>query len=486
MELDMAHNFSQTRQKMAAAFAKTPPVVGVAMSAFDRILPAMFYPKYKIVCFRGGRDLDLMDGLVEVESLERDYRGRVACEKNTACFLNHGFASERLVKDKAAIMYVLRNNQVAEEWFSKNSLTTFSNRFKLQEELECKGNFLDVCKRLKIPIVPSVRIKVKELDRQSYAKIVGSLGPKLVFQMADVVTGGGHYTNFLFEESNFEELSKRMKDDCLAKGSEWLKVSSFIDGASICATACITGGGVVLGTIRKQVIGVKELCLEGKLDGVYCGNQWGAVDERVGRRVDDVLTKLGSYLSERGYKGIFGVDLMVDKKGRALTIECNPRYQGSSTLEGMMMEKAGLLSLDRFHFGEFLDVPTQRETVWQLNQATRETEFVGAQLILKNVADGSVAVGGSLRAGVYKYDEGGKLNFSRPGWSYAQLSLEDEILVTDGVPVRGQVIKKGQRVGRVLFKQTVLKRPGELNDFSRGVVEEVYRILGMRVIEEGQ
>src|SRR3990170_5640515 len=172
MELDMAHNFSQIRQKMAAAFAKTPPVVGVAMSAFDRILPAMFYPKYKIVCFRGGRDLDLMDGLVEVESLERDYRGRVACEKNTACFLNHEFASERLVKDKAAVVYVLRNNQVAEEWFSKNSLTTFSNRFKLQEELECKGNFLDVCKRLKIPIVPSVRIKVKELDRQSYAKIV--------------------------------------------------------------------------------------------------------------------------------------------------------------------------------------------------------------------------------------------------------------------------------------------------------------------------
>src|SRR5205085_7226763 len=116
----------------------------------------------------------------------------------------------------------------------------------------------------------------------------------------------------------------RHEDELMAVAPYMAKAVPLNVGA--CAFA---DGAVSVHAPSVQLIGLPE-CTEQRFG--YCGNDFGAVAalERAGLdTLDTMVRSAGRWLVERGYRGAFGLDALIDGPDVLLT-EINPRFQGSS------------------------------------------------------------------------------------------------------------------------------------------------------------
>lgn len=100
----------------------------------------------------------------------------------------------------------------------------------------------------------------------------------------------------------------------------------------------------------------------------YCGNDFGAarrLPPEVLDQVQRVVDEVGAWLHQTVYRGVFGVDLLVDEQGTVMMTEINPRFQGSSMLSAEIAVRLGEPDLYLDHLAAFLDVaaPSQRRSV---------------------------------------------------------------------------------------------------------------------------
>lgn len=122
-----------------------------------------------------------------------------------------------------------------------------------------------------------------------------------------------------------------------------LCVSQFLPNAvSVNASACVNADGTVSPQpLSLQIIGAPEC--SPRLFG-YCGNDFGRApgvlaDGEVAQ-IAAILDRVGRWLHGLGFRGVFGVDVLV-REGRVLVCELNPRFQGSSHLGALLMREAG-------------------------------------------------------------------------------------------------------------------------------------------------
>ncbi|WHT17868.1 aminotransferase class V-fold PLP-dependent enzyme [Crossiella sp. CA-258035] len=142
--------------------------------------------------------------------------------------------------------------------------------------------------------------------------------------------------------------------DCLA---EWpdqpVKLSRFHPGISLTVTACAGGDRTVVSAVSHQLVGLPELAAAW---GSHCGNQLLAPDELPGdlyRQARLAAWRVGELLRARGFRGMFGLDLVADA-GRLLAIEVNPRFQTVVSLVQAVESDCGLLPALGLHMLAFL------------------------------------------------------------------------------------------------------------------------------------
>ena len=76
-----------------------------------------------------------------------------------------------------------------------------------------------------------------------------------------------------------------------------------------------------------EVLGVSDQRLGAELNHV--GNAFTA-DAPIDARVIDIAEKLGGYLAQGGYRGLFGIDLIETRDGELLYVEINARMNGAT------------------------------------------------------------------------------------------------------------------------------------------------------------
>ncbi|MDT0446519.1 ATP-grasp domain-containing protein [Streptomyces johnsoniae] len=121
-----------------------------------------------------------------------------------------------------------------------------------------------------------------------------------------------------------------------------LKLSRLVPGLSLTVSACVGGDRTVVAAVSHQLVGLPELTPHW---GTHCGNQLvGPADlpEGVYERVRRTAHSVGEVLRARGYRGVFGLDLLEDG-GDVLAVEVNPRFQTVSALVQAAEHAAGLL-----------------------------------------------------------------------------------------------------------------------------------------------
>jgi len=121
-----------------------------------------------------------------------------------------------------------------------------------------------------------------------------------------------------------------------------LKLTRMIPGISLTVSACVGGDRTVVSAVSHQLVGLPELTAGW---GTHCGNQLIGPSDLPRPSYDnarDTARRVGEVLRRHGFRGMFGLDLLMDGE-RPLVVEINPRFQTVVSLVQAAEAAAGLL-----------------------------------------------------------------------------------------------------------------------------------------------
>lgn len=119
-------------------------------------------------------------------------------------------------------------------------------------------------------------------------------------------------------------------------------------------------GSVRLHPVSLQLIGVPS-CTDRRFG--YCGNDFGAaaaLGPDVVAQLEALARRVGAWLAEERYLGVFGIDALVHD-GMVHFTEINPRFQGSSAMSAEIAQEADLCDLHLDHLAAMLGLPPAAE-----------------------------------------------------------------------------------------------------------------------------
>jgi hypothetical protein len=148
------------------------------------------------------------------------------------------------------------------------------------------------------------------------------------------------------------------------------RLSSFINGPSFTVNAVVAKDKILMGNISYQITGLQPFT-DNEFSTV--GNDWGLVKTILKPKdlenVQTIVHDVGVKLQKDGWKGLFGVDFIMEEKSRRIyLIEINARQPASTTFESLLELKErekGVKGITTFeaHLRALLDLPIDQDII---------------------------------------------------------------------------------------------------------------------------
>jgi predicted ATP-grasp superfamily ATP-dependent carboligase len=470
------------------------PIFGVGVYAFNRLGLEKIVPRYRILALRYSLDTALIEKDIEVLSLEKGMGTKhIRQPRNATTVLKHERTKKYLQQFKEPALIVYKPFKKMEKTCQENGWYLMANSSRFGKELfENKIKFRNILEQLDLAVPPG---EITPIDQLSYDHLMNKYGLPLVIQHP--TRGGGKGTFFIYNQLDFEHALKKLKrpideeNKKITTPPSEVIVSQFIQGPSPSITGCVTKHGVLSTNLQHQILDIPQLYNPQKGSGLFCGHDWTSsrFPQKVSQQAYQCVEKIGYYFKKYGYRGIFGLDFVLDEKTNQLYLtECNPRLLGSFPTLNMVQLLNNEVPILACHVLEFLDpiknhgasVDCQID-VEKVNKLMRQ-EKIGAQMILHNLSGHWARNYQQLKAGVYKI-KNNKLVHLRAGYDLKHLQGKEEFLITEGVPLRKSHFSPNRRLCRILTLNKVLEAPRQLTPWARQVSETVYQAFDIRPIK---
>lgn len=444
---------------------------------------------FEVVCGNASNELDSVRLRTKVFVSSAGAMNKIT-EKRPDMILSDEKAVEHInssAKNKKVALYFYKPTRKLEEICRKNNWTMLSNSPELFEKYSSKIEFYKILEELKI----NRDIKIIDLEKleENLDNLFEILGEKIVIQFVD--EGGGRGT-FFFGKNERDEIIGKISDrfgliDKKKSKDMKIVVSRFVEGPVLSITGCITkDNGILTSYCQYQLIDIKDVTRNKKdAVGVFCGHDWSLssqISDEINKQGVELVVKIGEKLKIAGLKGIFGLDLIWDKKNdNLLPLEINVRLLGTFPTAVYVQLNKDEVPLVAFHILEFLNIPYRinKEQVFKKGKKKN-----GAHLLVFNQAGFVVKCGKELKGGVYKL-KNGKLEFSRLGVELVNIKEKEEFILTDGVPTGDLGYKKNGKLLKIIAKEKISEEDGKkLNKWMKNVVEAVYKELNLQPYEK--
>jgi hypothetical protein len=333
---------------------------------------------------------------------------------------------------------------------------------------------------LGLPPIPGGIFPFQELRSRDYHHWAHSLGPALAVQLPDIVQGGGRGTFFVRSHRQYGDLRERLSS-ATWRGIPLKSVSihRLLDVTPASMALCLTRSGPLLSGLQRQLIDL-PYCADLPEDGVFCGHAWGdsPFSAPVAEAAGHQARRMAAYLAERGYKGILGIDFLVDEKaGKAYPLEINPRFTGAFPMLSLLHIQNGLIPMEAFHILQFLDCPYDTDLEGMNAEYARMQR--GSHLLLFLPPGREAVKTDTLNPGLYRLDPQNRTcHHVGEATSYREIRDEAHFILVDGPPDRGgaPLIPSDplQRLCRLLFSHPVADHEGALSAPARLAVNWVY------------
>lgn len=326
--------------------------------------------------------------------------------------------------------------------YKVNPLTLLMNSPTIAHAYENKRYFRDEFADL--IRVPEYEIKyMSELDKAaSYRELRDSFG---AFVLQDEESSGSKGTYFIHNEDDYVEAIKSLKK--YSQGRT-IVVSKFEKGETSSVQVCITKYGIFSGGIQRQLVDSKYLCNQ-KLAGAskWCGGELGTeYPEIVQHKAREISTIIGSELASHGYKGIFGIDIIVTPDNDVFAIEINARHTGYSHLISDMQYQEGKIPFMLLHVLELGNFEYEVKDLNALPSMSHYKKPV-SYMIVNNPLEEGFTLGHYIRPGVYRL-HGDKVVFEKEAYSIGDLKTEDTFLISCKYD-EGDLIDRGKRILKI-------------------------------------
>jgi len=335
-----------------------------------------------------------------------------------------------------------------EEW------VLLANPPELRVRTGSRSFFNELLHCLALNTAEGVLCPIEELWAHEYRYWKERVGSKMAVQLPEIRMGGGRGTFFIFSEQEFQDLQSRLKER-IWRGSklETMTVRRFIEGTPASVALCITEKGILSSRLQTQLLDL-PYARDMPENGVFCGHSWGeslspdpAPDEAAAQ-----TGPIGEHLRRMGYRGIAGIDLVVEKgTGRIYPMEINPRLTGAFPMLSQLHLGNGVIPMEIFHLLELLGVS------YEVDIASMNREYekpVSGSHLLLFLMNGDSLRSPFLRGGLYEQDSASKEgHFVKSAMDYRDITSEKQFIVIDGPP-DGQLGSDDQlyRLCRLLFK----------------------------------
>ncbi len=462
---------------------------GLGVHAFNRLGPEAFIPNYHIICFNDSIDNDLIRKRIPLYSLE-EATGKRSFKKNATSLLRCGEVCDYIktnAKGKIPVIIVYKSSLAMERICKKEGFLLAANPYRYTKPwLEDKLRFRTILKSLKLPYPPYEPIShEKDVDEQ-FQKTKNTLGLPFLLQL--VFGGGGRGNSLISSAHEFAKCLEIIKKTYpRGRIENALFASKLIQGWSPSLTAAVTKFGTIHTPLQMQIIDARETLREALLRfGIFCGHDFGiSFSPAVKRQADAYIKKLGAYMHSQGYRGIFGLDFLWEKETDILYfIEANPRFLGTFPTLFYEEIRQGMPPFILFHILEFLSLRKEESVLakeainaWEKESSLPSNYEKSAHIFLQNRLKAEVSVTKTLRPGIYQLGEKG-LTFKKPSYNPLHIVSKKEFLICDGVPRRGALIKKDQRLLRIIFAKGILEEDKKtLTRETKRVIQAVYQSL---------
>ena len=250
---------------------------------------------------------------------------------------------------------------------------------KLKTYFDNKNMFFDMLPELSLPRPNGMKTKP---GKHSFEDLKKDL--KIPFVVQFPYGSSGHFTFIIQKKEEYNKVRENYSDVVVV-------IREYVEGYSLNINAIIlstnVGTKVLCSSPSVQITGVPECS---NYMSSFCGNDYSAVrevDSFVIEKVKEYTKKIGDRMSGAGYRGIFGMDFIVNED-TVYPIEINPRFQNSTSLYTMLNARLGHKERTLFllHIAEFLQKRDERmcRYIEDFSEDDLLSPIEGAQIILHN------------------------------------------------------------------------------------------------------
>jgi predicted ATP-grasp superfamily ATP-dependent carboligase len=465
------------------------PIFGVGVYAFDRLGLEEIVSQYRILALRYSLDTKLIEKDIQILSLEKGMGTKHIREPRNATTIiaRSQKVKKYLNKFKNPALIVYKASNKMEQACQENGWRLIANPTHFGKKLfEDKIKFRRILQELGLPIPPG---KVTSVNKLHYGHLINKYG--LPFVIQHPTKGGGKGTFFINNQEDFDKALKKLgqrqdeEDMARLKPPTKVIVAQFIQGSSPSITVCVTKHGILSTNPQYQILDIPQLYNPEKGSGLFCGHDWTSsrFSSSICQQAYQFVEKVGQYFKNLGYRGIFGIDFILDENNEQLyAAECNPRLVGAYPTLNMAQLLNNEPLILAFHVLEFLNIDYQIN-LEEINRLMRQ-EKIGSQMIMHNLTGRWARNYHQLKAGVYKL-KNNKLKYLRPGYDLKHLKNKEEFLLADGVPFKKSHFSPNRRLCRVLTLNQTLNSSTykELSPWAQQVAETVYQSFKIKPIK---
>jgi hypothetical protein len=310
----------------------------------------------------------------------------------------------------------------------------------LTARLRDKQNVLPALASIGIPVLEGAWIQPSS---DGFGPLRDRFGLPFVVQTATSDSGLG--TTIVHRE---EDLHRAFR--LAGSGSLW--AARFASNISMNINACVTAHDVFIAYPSVQLTG---LAFGLATMPRYCGNDYAATKWLPASAVRDLIEqthRIGVWLHSLGYRGIYGLDYVMDSDGCFHPVDLNPRWQGSTALLAQAQAIEGRVPLPVLSIADQLGLLPRAELE---RLAAPSAEPIEASQFFLHSPAAPTRCAGAPRPGVYEL--GDSLRWQSPGCHLQELPSSGHILAGGSVPEPGTLLAPSIPILRIFRRGPVLQ-----------------------------
>ncbi len=242
---------------------------------------------------------------------------------DTPELLVHPATKEFIAKHPNPHLVVFKNLRIIEKICAEHGWKLLNPSATLSQQIEEKISQVEWLGELKKFLPPH------HIDILSQVKFSGE---PFILQFNRAHTGGG--TFLIKDQSTLTALATKFPN-------RPVRATSYIKGNMLTSNNIVTNTDVIVGNINYQITGLTPFA---KLLFATIGNDWALPKKLLSpeqtEKYHDMVTAIGEKLRASGWRGLFGVDVILADTGELYLIEINARQPASTTYESVLQEKA--------------------------------------------------------------------------------------------------------------------------------------------------